>query len=277
MKVTVFGSGYVGLVTGVCLAEVGNDVVCVDVDQNKIDELVKGNIPIYEPGLDAMVKENQSAGRLHFTTDAKQAVEHGTFQFIAVGTPPDEDGSADLKYVLAVAETIATHMNDTKVIIDKSTVPVGTADKVTAKISSVLASRSSDLEFNVVSNPEFLKEGKALEDFMSPDRIVIGLESDSIKGTFINLYKPAFLICPDDTGKRKPSPDGLVLACKTTNTSPEEGIYIGDHSIDIIAGKAAGMKTVAAAYGYVPLEEDASDWKADYIVDSPIKILEIIS
>jgi len=190
MKVTVFGSGYVGLVTGVCLAEVGNDVVCVDVDQNKIDNLVKGVIPIYEPGLDAMVKENQAAGRLHFTTDAKQAVEHGTFQFIAVGTPPDEDGSADLKYVLTVANTIAEHMDDYKVVINKSTVPVGTADKVKATIKQTLLARSGNAEFDVVSNPEFLKEGAAIDDFMKPDRIVIGTDNPRTTELLKALYAP---------------------------------------------------------------------------------------
>ena len=190
MKVTVFGSGYVGLVTGVCLAEVGNDVICVDVDQNKIDNLVNGHIPIYEPGLEAMVKENQAAGRLHFTTDAKQAVEHGTFQFIAVGTPPDEDGSADLQYVIAVAETIATHMNEYRVVINKSTVPVGTADKVKATIQKTLAARAGTTEFDVVSNPEFLKEGAAIDDFMKPDRIVIGTDNPRTTELLKALYSP---------------------------------------------------------------------------------------
>ncbi len=190
MKVTVFGSGYVGLVTGVCLAEVGNDVVCVDVDQNKIDNLNKGNIPIYEPGLEVMVKENQAAGRLNFTTDAKQAVEHGTFQFIAVGTPPDEDGSADLQYVLAVAETIATHMEDYKVIVNKSTVPVGTADKVKVKVKETLAAKGDGTEFDVVSNPEFLKEGSAIDDFMKPDRIIVGTDNPRTTELLKALYAP---------------------------------------------------------------------------------------
>ena len=190
MKVTVFGIGYVGLVQAAVLASVGHDVVCVDIDQTKVDNLKQGLIPIYEPGLTPLVQETYKNGQLNFTTDAKTGVEHGQVQFIAVGTPPDEDGSADLKYVLAVAETIATHMNDTKVIIDKSTVPVGTADKVTAKISSVLASRSSDLEFNVVSNPEFLKEGAAVSDCMKPDRIVVGTTNESAKATMRELYAP---------------------------------------------------------------------------------------
>lgn len=190
MKITVFGSGYVGLVTGTCLAEVGNDVVCMDVDENKIEQLKNGKIPIYEPGLEAMVKENYEAGRLHFTTDTAEAVEHGLFQFIAVGTPPDEDGSADLQYVLAVADAIAEHMNDYKVVIDKSTVPVGTADKVRKTISDKLASRGLNLEFDVVSNPEFLKEGAAIDDFMKPDRIVIGTDNPRTTELLKAMYSP---------------------------------------------------------------------------------------
>ncbi len=190
MKITIFGTGYVGLVTGTCFAEVGNDVLCVDVDENKIKQLNQGIIPIYEPGLEDMVKENHEAGRLRFTTDAKEGVEHGLFQFIAVGTPPDEDGSADLKYVLSVAETIANHMNQYRIIVDKSTVPVGTADKVKDKINSVLQQREQTLEFDVVSNPEFLKEGAALNDFMKPDRIVIGTDNPRTAELLKALYSP---------------------------------------------------------------------------------------
>ena len=190
MKVTVFGIGYVGLVQAAVLAEVGHDVVCVDVDQNKVDNLKKGIIPIYEPGLEPLVRENFEAGRLHFTTDAKHGVEHGKIQFIAVGTPPDEDGSADLQYVLAVAETIATHMNNEKIIIDKSTVPVGTGDKVKAKVAEVLASRGLDYAFHICSNPEFLKEGAAVNDCMKPDRIVVGTDSDDVIDTMRELYAP---------------------------------------------------------------------------------------
>jgi UDPglucose 6-dehydrogenase len=190
MKITVFGSGYVGLVTGACLAEVGNQVICMDVDQHKIDQLKQGIIPIFEPGLEEMVKENQAAGRLHFTTDVKEAVDFGLFQFVAVGTPPDEDGSADLKYVLAVAKSIAEHMTDYKVIVDKSTVPVGTADKVKNTVIAVLKQRGADLEFDVVSNPEFLKEGSALDDFMKPDRIIIGTESNKSAELLKELYAP---------------------------------------------------------------------------------------
>ena len=190
MKITVFGSGYVGLVTGACLADVGNQVMCMDVDQGKIDKLKQGIIPIYEPGLDDMVKDNMAAGRLHFTTDVKEAVDFGLFQFVAVGTPPDEDGSADLKYVLAVAKSIAEHMTDYKIIIDKSTVPVGTADKVKKTVLDVLAHRGETQEFDVVSNPEFLKEGSALDDFMKPDRIIIGTDNPRTAELLKALYAP---------------------------------------------------------------------------------------
>jgi UDPglucose 6-dehydrogenase len=190
MKVTVFGIGYVGLVQASVLASVGHDVVCVDIDQTKVDNLKKGLIPIYEPGLTPLVQETYKSGQLKFTTDAKTGVEHGQMQFIAVGTPPDEDGSADLKYVLAVAETIATYMNSPKIIIDKSTVPVGTADKVSAKIADVLGSRKVEIEFSIVSNPEFLKEGAAVSDCMKPDRIVVGTESESAKAAMRELYAP---------------------------------------------------------------------------------------
>ncbi len=190
MKITIFGSGYVGLVTGACMAEVGNDVLCVDIDQNKIDQLKKGVIPIFEPGLESMVTENQAAGRLQFTTDVEEAVAHGLFQFIAVGTPPDEDGSADLQYVLAVAKTIAENMQDYRIVIDKSTVPVGTADKVKNVMLQSLAERGKELEFDVVSNPEFLKEGAALQDFMKPDRIVIGTDNPRTAELLKALYAP---------------------------------------------------------------------------------------
>lgn len=190
MKVTVFGSGYVGLVSGACMAEMGVDVVCVDIDQDKIDMLNSGEVPIYEPGLNAMIQSNSQAGRLRFTTDIEQAVSHGTFLFVAVGTPPDEDGSADLQHVLAVAQSIAEHMSDYKVVVDKSTVPVGTADKVRQCMNSVLEQRGVRLEFDVVSNPEFLKEGAAINDFMKPDRIVIGSNSEKAKMLMGNLYAP---------------------------------------------------------------------------------------
>jgi UDPglucose 6-dehydrogenase len=177
MKITIIGTGYVGLVTGACLAELGNDVFCLDVDQRKIDLLNNGGIPIHEPGLEEVVARNRAAGRLHFSTDVAASVAHGQLQFIAVGTPPDEDGSADLQYVLAAARSIGRHMDGFKVIVDKSTVPVGTADRVAAAIRDELSTRAAQTEFTVVSNPEFLKEGAAVEDFMRPDRIVIGHDS----------------------------------------------------------------------------------------------------
>ena len=190
MKVTVFGAGYVGLVTGACLAEMGNHVLCVDVDPRKIEMLKKGEVPIHEPGLDALIQRNAAAGRLQFTTDAAAAVAHGTLQFIGVGTPPDEDGSADLQYVLAVARTIGQHMTDYKVVVDKSTVPVGTADKVRAAIAEQLAARGTPMSYAVVSNPEFLKEGAAIDDFMKPDRIVIGSDDDRATLLMRAVYSP---------------------------------------------------------------------------------------
>lgn len=190
MNITIFGTGYVGLVTGTCLADVGHNVTCVDVDAAKIKGLQSGVIPIYEPGLEPMVKRNVAEGRLHFTTDAAAAVAFGQVQFIAVGTPPDEDGSADLKYVLAVARTIATHMNGYKVVIDKSTVPVGTADKVRAAMTATLSERGASISFDVCSNPEFLKEGAAIEDFSKPARIVIGTDSERVEKLMRECYAP---------------------------------------------------------------------------------------
>ncbi|MFQ5609525.1 MAG: nucleotide sugar dehydrogenase, partial [Woeseiaceae bacterium] len=174
MRLTIFGSGYVGLVTGACMAETGNHVVCVDIDEEKIDRLLAGDIPIFEPGLEEYIRRNADAGRLEFTTDVARGVDHGLFQFIAVGTPPDEDGSADLQHVLAVADSIGSQMDDYRIVVDKSTVPVGTADKVRERIAAALASRGVSHEFDVVSNPEFLKEGAAINDFNKPDRVVIG-------------------------------------------------------------------------------------------------------
>lgn len=190
MKVTVFGIGYVGLVQAAVLAEVGHDVLCVDVDERKVENLKKGIIPIYEPGLTPLVQQNYEAGRLTFTTDAAQGVAHGIMQFIAVGTPPDEDGSADLKYVTAVARTIAQHMTDRKVVIDKSTVPVGTADKVRAVMAETLRQRGEEYAFDVVSNPEFLKEGAAVADCMRPERIVIGTDNPDVIEPIRELYEP---------------------------------------------------------------------------------------
>ncbi len=190
MKITVVGTGYVGLVSGTCLAEVGNDVLCLDVDPEKIRILKEGGIPIYEPGLEDMVQRNVAAGRLHFTTDIEEAVRHGTIQFIAVGTPPDEDGSADLKYVLAAARSIGRLMTDYKVVVDKSTVPVGTGAKVKAAIADELKKRGIETPYSVVSNPEFLKEGAAVEDFMRPDRIVVGAEDEQAIHLMRALYAP---------------------------------------------------------------------------------------
>ncbi len=190
MKVTVMGTGYVGLVSGACLAEMGNDVMCMDVNAEKIRMLESGGIPIHEPGLEVMVERNVQAGRLHFTTDVARAVAHGTLQFIAVGTPPDEDGSADLQYVLAAARSIGRLMTERKVVVDKSTVPVGTADAVRAAIAAELAARGVQIEYAVVSNPEFLKEGAAVEDFMRPDRIIIGADDENAICLMRSLYAP---------------------------------------------------------------------------------------
>jgi len=190
MKITVVGTGYVGLVTGACLAEMGNDVVCLDVDARKIETLNNGGIPIHEPGLEAVVSRNAAKGRLQFTTDVERAVAHGLVQFIAVGTPPDEDGSADLQYVLAAARNIGRLMTDYKLVVDKSTVPVGTADKVKEAIRDELNQRGSALSYSVASNPEFLKEGAAVEDFMRPDRIIVGVEDDRAVDLLRSIYAP---------------------------------------------------------------------------------------
>ena len=190
MKVTVFGTGYVGLVQGAVLADVGHDVVCVDVDAAKVAALKAGRIPIHEPGLEPIVQANQAAGRLRFTTDAAEGVAHGELIFLAVGTPPDEDGSADLQHVLAVARTIAQHMAGPKTIVNKSTVPVGTADKVAEAVRAGLQARGADIAFEVVSNPEFLKEGAAVADCMRPDRIVVGTASAAAEAQLRELYAP---------------------------------------------------------------------------------------
>ncbi|MDJ0757907.1 MAG: UDP-glucose/GDP-mannose dehydrogenase family protein [Woeseiaceae bacterium] len=190
MRLTIFGSGYVGLVTGACMAEVGNHVVCVDIDEAKIDRLNNSDIPIYEPGLDTYIERNVEAGRLEFTTDAKKGVDHGLFQFIAVGTPPDEDGSADLKHVLAVAKSIGSVMSDYRIIVNKSTVPVGTADAVKSEVMQALDARGESIEFDVVSNPEFLKEGAAIGDFMKPDRIIVGTDNPRTTELLKTLYEP---------------------------------------------------------------------------------------
>jgi UDPglucose 6-dehydrogenase len=190
MKITVIGTGYVGLVSGACLAEVGNNVMCLDVDANKIAILNQGGIPIYEPGLEDMVKRNVAAGRLQFTTDIELAAQHGMVQFIAVGTPPDEDGSADLQYVVAAARNIGKYMTDYKLVVDKSTVPVGTADKVRVALQEELDKRGVEIAFSVASNPEFLKEGAAVDDFMRPDRIVVGTDDERATDLMRKLYAP---------------------------------------------------------------------------------------
>jgi len=190
VKVTIFGSGYVGLVTGACFAEAGNHVVCVDIDAGKVERLQRGEIPIHEPGLDEIVRRNQEKGRLKFTTSAEDGIAHGLFQFIAVGTPPDEDGSADLSHVLSVAETIGRHMTDYRIIVDKSTVPVGTADKVRERVEQSVGERGVKVEFDVVSNPEFLKEGAAVADFMKPDRVIVGTDNPRTAELLKTLYDP---------------------------------------------------------------------------------------
>lgn len=193
MKIAIVGTGYVGLVSGTCFAEIGTDVTCVDVDAKKIERIKSGDIPIYEPGLDDMVKRNVSAGRLHFTTSLKDILPEVDVVFSAVGTPPDEDGSADLKYVLEVAKTVGENINHYTLLVTKSTVPVGTAQKVKATIQAELDKRGVDIPFDVASNPEFLKEGAAIKDFMSPDRVVIGVESEKAKELMTKLYRPFLL------------------------------------------------------------------------------------
>jgi UDPglucose 6-dehydrogenase len=190
MKITLVGTGYVGLVTGTCLAEVGNDVVCLDTDPAKIAILNGGGVPIHEPGLEALIRRNVEGGRLAFTTDVDRAVAHGTLQFIAVGTPPDEDGSADMRYVLEAARSIGRQMQEWKIVVDKSTVPVGTAERVRAAIAEELARRGVDIPFAVASNPEFLKEGAAVEDFMKPDRIVVGADDERAIAALRAVYAP---------------------------------------------------------------------------------------
>lgn len=190
MKIAIVGTGYVGLVTGTCFAEVGIDVTCVDIDQKKIENLKNGIIPIYEPGLEELVARNVEKNRLHFTTQLSEVLDGCEVVFIAVGTPPDEDGSADLKYVLAVARTVGQHMNDYLLVVTKSTVPVGTAKKVKHAVAEELKARNAEIPFDVSSNPEFLKEGNAIDDFLKPDRIVVGVESDRAESIMRRLYKP---------------------------------------------------------------------------------------
>lgn len=194
MNIAIVGTGYVGLVTGACFADTGVNVTCVDVDENKVEALKQGRVPIYEPGLDELVAKNYKAGRLKFTTSLEEVLNGQDVVFCAVGTPPDEDGSADLKYVLQVARTIGQHLNKYLVVVTKSTVPVGTASKIRNAINEELAKRGADVEFDVASNPEFLKEGSAIKDFMSPDRVVIGVDSDRAKAILTRLYKPFMVV-----------------------------------------------------------------------------------
>ena len=194
MNIAIVGTGYVGLVTGACFADTGVNVTCVDVDENKVEALKQGRVPIYEPGLDELVAKNYKAGRLKFTTSLEEVLNGQDVVFCAVGTPPDEDGSADLKYVLQVARTIGQHLNKYLVVVIKSTVPVGTASKIRNAINEELAKRGADVEFDVASNPEFLKEGSAIKDFMSPDRVVIGVDSDRAKAILTRLYKPFMVV-----------------------------------------------------------------------------------
>lgn len=190
MKVTIFGSGYVGLVSGACLADAGNHVLCVDIDPARIDMLNRGEVPIHEPGLDVLIRRNREAGRLEFTTDPARSVDHGLFLLIAVGTPPDEDGSADLRHVLTVARSIGEHLARYAIVVTKSTVPVGTADRVRQQVQSTMAARNAAVEFDVVSNPEFLKEGAAIEDFMRPDRVIVGTDNPRTTELIRALYEP---------------------------------------------------------------------------------------
>ena len=223
MKITVVGTGYVGLVTGACLADVGIQVTCVDIDQKKIDGLENGIMPIYEPGLKDIVLRNHAKGRLHFSTNLGEAIKGSGAAFIAVGTPPGEDGSADLKYVLGVAKEIGQTMDDYLVVITKSTVPVGTAEKVRGAVASALDKRSASFSFDVASNPEFLKEGAAIEDFMKPDRIVVGIDSERAREMMARVYRPFTLnghpvifmdipFCGDDEvcGKRHASDENFI-------------------------------------------------------------------
>ena len=194
MNIAIVGTGYVGLVTGACFADTGVNVTCVDVDENKVEALKQGRVPIYEPGLDELVAKNYKAGRLKFSTSLEEVLNGQDVVFCAVGTPPDEDGSADLKYVLQVARTIGQHLNKYLVVVTKSTVPVGTASKIRNAINEELAKRGANVEFDVASNPEFLKEGSAIKDFMSPDRVVIGVDSDRAKAILTRLYKPFMVV-----------------------------------------------------------------------------------
>lgn len=229
MKVSIYGSGYVGLVTGTCLAEVGHDVVCVDIDSEKVEKLNRGQATIYEPGLDALLKNNLDAKRLHFTTDYDFAVEHGDVQFIAVNTPPLNNGAADLRNVISVADAIAARMQEYKVIVNKSTVPVGTAKMIKQRIASQLKQSNRELEFSVASNPEFLKEGMAIQDFLHPDRILIGCEDIRAQQSLLKLYEP-FL---------ETNPEKIIV---TSVTSAELGKYASN---SMLATRISFMNEIA--------------------------------
>src|SRR5690242_14078843 len=262
MKVTIFGTGYVGLVTGTCLAEMGNHVLCVDVDADKIARLERGEIPIFEPGLEPLVKRNHEAGRLKFTTDTATAVAHGEVIFIAVGTPPDEDGSADLKYVLAVARSIGEHLERYAAVVDKSTVPVGTADKVRNEIAAAMKKRGADVAFDVVSNPEFLKEGDAVNDCMKPDRIIVGASSPRAINILKNLYAPfnrnheRLVVMDERSAELTKYAANAMLATKISfmneiaNIAERVGANIENVRVGIGSDRRIGFDFIYAGIGY---------------------------
>lgn len=262
MNITIFGTGYVGLVTGACFAESGNNVTCVDVDASKIDGLKQGVVPIFEPGLEDLVHNNAAAGRLHFTTDAKEGVNHGRFIFIAVGTPPQEDGSTDMTYVEAVAHTIGQHLDQEAIIVNKSTVPVGTADLVHQIISDELAARGKSVPFDVVSNPEFLKEGAAIEDFERPDRIIVGAESNEAIEAMRQLYAPfnrhhnRFMVMDIRSAELTKYAANAMLATKITfmneiaNIAERVGANVENVRVGIGSDSRIGYSFIYAGIGY---------------------------
>lgn len=262
MNITIFGTGYVGLVTGAALAESGNTVYCVDVDEAKIEGLKNGIVPIFEPGLEDLVEQNTAAGRLHFTTNAQEGIDHGRFIFIAVGTPPNEDGSSDLKYVESVARTIGEKLNHPAIVINKSTVPVGTADRVREIITEELAARSVDIAFDVVSNPEFLKEGAAIDDFQRPDRIVVGAESPESIEAMRQLYAPfnrnhnRFMVMDIRSAELTKYAANAMLATKITfmneiaNIAERVGANIESVRVGIGSDSRIGYNFIYAGIGY---------------------------
>lgn len=262
MDITIFGTGYVGLVTGACLAESGNTVYCVDVDEQKIEGLKNGIVPIFEPGLEDLVEQNTAAGRLHFTTDAQEGIDHGRFIFIAVGTPPNEDGSSDLRYVEAVAKTIGEKLNHPAIVINKSTVPVGTADRVREILAEQLAARGEDVPFDVVSNPEFLKEGAAIDDFQRPDRIVVGAESAESIEAMRQLYAPfnrnhnRFMVMDIRSAELTKYAANAMLATKITfmneiaNIAERVGANIESVRVGIGSDSRIGYNFIYAGIGY---------------------------